>query len=60
MIIDTLTIAGLFSAASYLLMPLLMGREFIRVETRDDTETRPLRLKTTAGRAPQSTRLGLN
>lgn len=37
MIIDALTIAGLISAASFALMPLLMGREFIRVETCEET-----------------------
>ncbi len=31
MYIDALTIAGLISAASFTLMPLLMGREFWRV-----------------------------
>lgn len=36
MIIDTLTIAGFVSAASFLLMPLLMGREFIRVQDCDE------------------------
>ncbi len=46
MIIDTLTIAGFTSAASFLLMPILMKKEFIRVETSDEPQalpTRPLR-----------------
>jgi|GEM_PF-2944673 len=33
MTIDTLTIAGFISAASFMLMPMLMKREFIRVES---------------------------
>jgi len=37
MIIDALTVAGLMSAASFALMPLLMGREFIHVQTCDET-----------------------
>jgi len=60
MIIDTLTIAGLFSAASFLLMPLLMGREFIRVDTGDETDGRTLRLKTAGIRKPHSAHLELN
>lgn len=36
MIIDALTITGMASAASYLLMPLLMGREFLYVDTRSE------------------------
>jgi hypothetical protein len=32
MIIDNLTYAGLIAASAYLLMPLLMGRELIKVE----------------------------
>ncbi|MBK1618626.1 hypothetical protein U5801_16110 [Lamprobacter modestohalophilus] len=35
MIIDALTIAGFVSAASFLLMPLMMGREFVRVQAPD-------------------------
>jgi hypothetical protein len=31
MIIDNLTIAGLIAASAFTLMPILMGREFIRV-----------------------------
>ena len=31
MIIDNLTIAGVITASAYLLMPVLMGRELIRV-----------------------------
>jgi hypothetical protein len=30
-IIDNLTIAGVITASAYLLMPVLMGRELIRV-----------------------------
>lgn len=41
MIIDTLTIAGFMSAASYLLMPILMKRELIRVETNEELQTQP-------------------
>ncbi|MCF7989214.1 MAG: hypothetical protein K9M02_02105 [Thiohalocapsa sp.] len=32
MIFDSLTLAGLAAAAPFLLMPLLMGREFLRVD----------------------------
>jgi hypothetical protein len=39
MIIDSLTIAGFMAAASFLLMPLLMKREFIRVENNDEPRT---------------------
>jgi hypothetical protein len=45
MFIDALTIAGLLSAASFSLMPLLMGREFIQVEISEETESRPTRLE---------------
>lgn len=37
MIVDTLTIAGFVSAASFLLMPLLMGREFVHVQAPDQS-----------------------
>ena len=43
MIIDTLTIAGFISAASFLLMPILMKREFIRVDDIDAQQTRTFR-----------------
>lgn len=39
MIVDTLTIAGFLSAASFLLMPLLMGREFVRVQATDEPQS---------------------
>ena len=38
MIIDALTITGLISAASFALMPLLMGRELLRVEECGDQQ----------------------
>lgn len=41
MIIDTLTLAGFVTAASYLLMPILMKKEFIRVESPDDLQAQP-------------------
>ncbi|WP_462320652.1 hypothetical protein [Halochromatium sp.] len=41
MIIDTLTIAGFMSAASFLLMPILMKKEFIRVETGAESQAQP-------------------
>jgi hypothetical protein len=43
MIIDNLTYAGLISASAYLLMPLLMGRELIRVEADDASPREPSR-----------------
>jgi hypothetical protein len=39
MIIDSLTIAGFAAASSFLLMPILMKREFIRVEIDDEPQT---------------------
>jgi hypothetical protein len=41
MFIDALTITGFLSAASFALMPVLMGREFIRVETCDERSPSP-------------------
>lgn len=43
MIIDTLTIAGFISAASFLLMPILMKKEFIRVEGGDEQQPQAFR-----------------
>lgn len=45
MTIDMLTIAGFFSAASFLLMPILMKREFIRVESDEQAPTPSARLQ---------------
>jgi hypothetical protein len=40
MIVDNLTIAGIIAASAYLLMPVLMGRELIRVsEGEEDPPT---------------------
>ena len=41
MIIDNLTIAGIIAASSFVLMPLMMGREFIRVREGAAGEARP-------------------
>ncbi|NBC49580.1 MAG: hypothetical protein GVY22_16720 [Gammaproteobacteria bacterium] len=54
MYLDALTIAGLLSAASFLLMPLLMGRELIRVDATDETEQSPTG-RETATQQPQRT-----
>jgi hypothetical protein len=43
MIIDNLTYAGLITASAYLLMPLLMGREFVKVEADDASPREPSR-----------------
>jgi hypothetical protein len=43
MTFDALTIAGLSCIASFALMPVLMGREFIRVESDDETALRSSR-----------------
>jgi hypothetical protein len=42
MIIDSLTIAGFATAASFVLMPFFMRREFIRVETLDEPQASTL------------------
>jgi hypothetical protein len=44
MIIDALTIAGFVSAASFLLMPLMMGREFVRVQAPDQLSSASMAL----------------
>lgn len=53
MILDSLSLAGLASAALYLLMPMLMGREFIRVDEATDapreTDVRRPRTKAPEG-----------
>lgn len=36
MIIDNLTLSGLFVASLFALMPIMMGREFIRVRAFDE------------------------
>lgn len=51
MFIDALTITGFLSAASFALMPVLMGREFIHVETCDEGSPSP----TATRQAPRST-----
>lgn len=53
MTIDTLTIAGFMSAASFMLMPMLMKREFIRVETlaANRVDHQPSLLRSSQGRS---------
>jgi hypothetical protein len=55
MILDSLSLAGLATAALYLLMPVLMGREFIRVDeatdARRETDVRQPRNEAPAGAA---------
>jgi hypothetical protein len=43
MIIDNLSITGLIAASLYLLMPLMMGRELIRVESDETPRPQPHR-----------------
>jgi hypothetical protein len=40
MYFDNLTIAGLVTAGLYLLLPLLFGRELVRVEEESDPSSR--------------------
>jgi hypothetical protein len=61
MIIDNLTLAGLAVSASFALMPLLMGREFIRVREcpTERSATRPTRRTTVSpGTGEQRDRIG--